>query len=78
MSMATYFPGRGAIVEESYLKGRVAERVETILMLLERRGVDVPPKVRERITDCTDLDILEGWLERAFTVSEAEGLFSGE
>ncbi len=84
--MATYFPGRGTLVEETYLKGvaegreegRVAERVHTILFLLEQRGIDAPTDIRARIADCTDLDTLGRWLKRAFTVTTAEGLFTDE
>lgn len=79
MSMGTFFPGRGTIVEESYLKGektgRVAERAETILQVLARRDISVPADVRERVTSCTDLDALGSWLDRAFSVTEAEQLF---
>lgn len=82
MSMATYFPGRGTLVEETYLKGvaegRVAERVHMILFLLEQRGIVVPAEVRERITSCADLDCLEQWLKRACTVAEAADLFTDE
>ncbi|GAA2248913.1 hypothetical protein GCM10010232_40440 [Streptomyces amakusaensis] len=52
-----------------------SERVRVILRILEKRGVPVGPAARERIAGCTDLDTLSRWLERALTVTEAEGLF---
>jgi hypothetical protein len=31
-----------------------------------------------RLAGCTDLDSLDRWLDRALTVSVAEGLFTGD
>lgn len=86
MSMGTYFPGRGTIVEESYLKGmeegreagRAAERAETILRLLEKRGIPTLESTRDRITGCADLTVLDNWLDRAFSVTEATEIFADD
>ena len=40
-----------------------------------QRGTDVDDKSRELIESCPDLDILNGWFRRAFTVDKASGLF---
>jgi hypothetical protein len=32
--------------------------------------------VRERITTCTELSLLDAWLERSLTVAQAEDLFT--
>ncbi len=48
------------------------------LLVLEHRGVRVPESVHERVMGCADLDILARWLDRAFSVSEAEELFESE
>jgi len=90
MAVGTYFPGRGTIVEESYLKGRaegheegraeghhagMAEaRRQTLLRLLDKRGVPVCETARKRIADCTDADVLDRWLDRALTVTDAADL----
>ncbi|WP_312018545.1 hypothetical protein [Streptomyces sp. I05A-00742] len=78
----TYFPGRGTLIEETLEQGRVEgqakERAETVLRMLERREVAVPDEVRERVLGCSDLETLGRWLDRAFTVTNAEDLFEEE
>ncbi|MFC7219247.1 hypothetical protein ACFQLX_13875 [Streptomyces polyrhachis] len=86
----TYFPGRGTLIEETYLEGkedgkaegkaegRVSERRRMVLMLLANRDVIVSDEVRERVAGCADLDVLDRWLERAFTVATAQELFAEE
>ncbi|MEU0395409.1 hypothetical protein ABZ208_21990 [Streptomyces sp. NPDC006208] len=52
--MGTYVPGRGTIIEDSYLKGveegRTAERSQMITRVLEKREMPTPADVREQIT----------------------------
>ncbi len=79
--MATYtpnFPGSNSIVEESWLEGRAKGRAEDILRVLEVRGVETPDPVRDRVTACTDLDVLGTWLDRSLSVARAEELFAEE
>ncbi|MER7777864.1 hypothetical protein ABTZ21_23195 [Streptomyces sp. NPDC096191] len=79
--MATYtpnLPGSNTIVEESWLEGRAKGKAEDILHILEVRGVEVPDSVRERVTDCTDLDVLVTWLDRSLSAARAEELFGEE
>src|SRR5919112_6373167 len=91
--MATYtpnFPGSGTIVEEAWLAGRAkgeAEgeakgeakgRAEAILHILGARGVEISGAVRDRVVDCTDLDVLGAWLGRSLSVTSAEELFVEE
>jgi hypothetical protein len=84
MSVGTFFPGRGTIVEESYLKGveegreegRAEERSQMVLRVLEKRQIPTLASTRERITACADAAVLTRWLDRAFTVTDAEDLFS--
>ncbi|MER8002762.1 hypothetical protein [Streptomyces sp. NPDC095613] len=90
MSVGSYFPGRGTLVEEKYLQGkedgkaegeaegRASERAHSVVLVLEHRGIRVPESARERVMGCADLDILARWLDRAFSVSEAEELFESE
>lgn len=70
--MRTYFPGRGTIVEESYLSGAIAgwaaSRAACILWVLEERRVYVSAHARDRILSCTDPGTLSRWLDRATTV----------
>ncbi|MFD8368172.1 RpnC/YadD family protein [Streptomyces hygroscopicus] len=84
MSVGTYFPGRGTLIEETFLKGKAegkAEgeahgRAQGVLRVLEKRGIPTLAETRDRITNCTDLDTLDRWFDRAFTVSTADELFA--
>jgi hypothetical protein len=88
MSVGTYFPGRGTIVEESFLKGvaegreegreegRAEERAQMVLRVLEKRQIPTLARTRDRITACPDAGVLDRWLDRAFTVTDAEDLFA--
>lgn len=70
---------RGA-VSRGEAKGRAegsAEgRAEYLIRTLERRGLDIPAAVRERINGCADVGQLDAWFERAFTAEAAEDVFS--
>ncbi|MFI9238477.1 hypothetical protein [Streptomyces sp. NPDC053079] len=78
----TFFPGRGTLIEQTWLEGKAAgraeERAQQVLIVLEKRGITTPPVTRERIASCTSLTILARWLDRAFTISEVEELFAEE
>jgi hypothetical protein len=84
MAVGTYFPGRGTIVEQSYLKGKKEglekglekARAQDILRLLEKRGIPTTDAERTRIADCPDLDTLDRWFDRAITATHAEDLFT--
>ncbi|MEU0392015.1 hypothetical protein ABZ208_04390 [Streptomyces sp. NPDC006208] len=69
---------KSPISEEIRDEGRAEGRAEDILVILERRGVDVPDEARERITGCGDLDTLSRWLVRAVTASSTEEIFTEE
>lgn len=49
-----------------------------ILRVLEKRQIPTLESTRERITDCTDPEILDQWLDRALTVTKAEVLFTDD
>ncbi|MER7487076.1 hypothetical protein ABTY20_14475 [Streptomyces sp. NPDC126497] len=79
--MATYtpnFPGSKTIVEESWLEDKEEGKAEAVLRVLDVRGVEVSDSVRERITGCTDLDVLGTWLDRSLSAERAEELFVEE
>ncbi|MFE5604409.1 hypothetical protein ACFQ8O_35105 [Streptomyces coelicoflavus] len=79
--MAAYtpnFPGSNSIVEESWLDGRAKGKAEGILRILEVRGVETSDAVRDRVTACTDLDVLGTWLDRSLSATRAEELFAEE
>jgi hypothetical protein len=47
-------------------------RAESILKVLEVRGIAVSPEIREKILACSGLDRLEQWLSRAVSAVTAE------
>ncbi|TPQ22046.1 hypothetical protein [Streptomyces sporangiiformans] len=61
---------------EGRTEGRVESHAEDILLVPGERGIDVPDDVRARITSCTDLETLRGWLKRSLTAGTAEDLFA--
>ncbi|MGW2639201.1 hypothetical protein [Streptomyces sp. NPDC001348] len=82
--MATYtprFPGRGTLIEETLIegeaRGEAKGRAADVLRILDRRGIEVPEAVRERVTSCTDLEVLGTWFDRALTATNTEELFAG-
>jgi hypothetical protein len=58
-------------------EGRAQGRAEDILRILERRDIETPDTVRDRVSSCTDLDTLDTWFDRALTATTAEDLFTG-
>jgi hypothetical protein len=70
------FPGSGTLIEETRIDTRVKDRVESILRILDVRGITVPDTARERIAACTDLDTPDTWFDRAVTVGTGEELFT--
>ncbi|MFD6249976.1 hypothetical protein [Streptomyces roseolus] len=82
----TFFPGRGTLVEETFLEGRaegLAEglamgKAEAVLRFLRARGIDVPDAVAERVTAATGPGGLDRLLDRAVAVTSAEELFDAE
>ncbi|MCF3104060.1 hypothetical protein IPZ58_21055 [Streptomyces roseoverticillatus] len=79
MSPRTYFPGRGTLIEETYLEGKAEGRVrgcaQMVLRVLDNRGILMPPATRERIMDCAQMLTLERWMDCALTVSTIDELF---
>lgn len=56
-------------------EGRTEEVAGSILRVLERRGFAIGDDVRDRVTSCTDLDVLRGWLDQSVTVATVAELF---
>ncbi|MER5535572.1 hypothetical protein [Streptomyces mirabilis] len=73
------FPGSGSLIEETRIKGRTEGRAEGRADdILALRAIDIPEAARERITGCTDLELLGTWFDRALTATTAEELFAVE
>jgi hypothetical protein len=56
-------------------EGRTEGKADSILVVLEARGIAVTDEQRKRILACADLERLGVWLRRAATVADASGLF---
>lgn len=61
--------------EEGRREGRAQARAEIVLRILQRRQIDVPADLRDRILASTDLDELGTWLDRSYKITEAGELF---
>ncbi|TLS46765.1 hypothetical protein FE633_06460 [Streptomyces montanus] len=59
-------------------QGRHEVRVESIMIVLEHRGIEVPFFVSQRISHCLDPDILRTWLIRALTATSAVEVIRNE
>ncbi|WP_395852407.1 hypothetical protein [Cystobacter fuscus] len=51
--------------EEGLARGLSRGRAESILRILALRGIHVEEAARQRILDCTDVDTLDSWFDRA-------------
>lgn len=57
---------------------RVEEQIAGILRILDRRHIEVPESVRERVSNCTDPDQLQVWWDRAIVATDAAELFDDD
>jgi hypothetical protein len=60
--------------EKGWKEGRAEGRAEAVLRVLSARGLDVSAAQRARVLECTDLGILDGWLELAVHVDSTAAL----
>ncbi|MFI1566913.1 hypothetical protein ACH4ZX_28340 [Streptomyces sp. NPDC020490] len=65
-----------AVQRRGEAKGEVKGTAKAVLRFLEARGVSVPEKARDRIAGCTDLDLLNRWLDRTPYVESIDNLFA--
>jgi hypothetical protein len=59
-------------------EGRAEGRAGALLLLLDRRGVEVSEEERARIAGCGDMGVLDVWFTRAITASSAAEVFESE
>ncbi|MFH8223867.1 hypothetical protein ACH4C2_31900 [Streptomyces sp. NPDC018057] len=81
MTAIQYFwrhPLAEQVREEGVEQGRLQDRREMTLRIIEWRGIPVTDAIRERVNTCSDLDQLEAWAQRAVRAADAEELFAGE
>jgi hypothetical protein len=68
--------GRAEARAEAKAEGKAQGVAAALLKILMRRGLALTAEQRRRITGCTDLAVLERWLDRSLSVSSAEELFA--
>jgi hypothetical protein len=61
---------------EKIAQARAEGRAEALLHVLGARGISVDDAAAQRIRSCTDIAVLDSWLERAVSVRTAEELFA--
>jgi len=54
---------------------RLKDRSESLLRALELQSKPISDADRQRILECTDVDVLDRWFDRSFTVAAASELF---
>lgn len=70
------FLGRGTLEEESETLGRIRGHRYSVLRTLELREVVVSEAAKLRVLECTDLDTLNVWFDRAITAQSTAEVFS--
>jgi predicted transposase/invertase (TIGR01784 family) len=61
--------------EEGKAEGEAKGKAEGVLVVLRARCLVVSPDVEARVSDCTDIALLDEWLRRAAVVGSAEEIF---
>lgn len=57
-------------------EGEAKGRAQDIIRLLSGRGIQVDDVVRTRLEECTDLDALNMWFDRAIAADAVDELFA--
>ena len=60
---------------EGLAEGEARGEARMLLHVLSRRGLEVPPEVRQRVLSCTDTGQLEAWADRAVTAVSVQEVF---
>ncbi|MFI0968043.1 hypothetical protein ACH4S8_42875 [Streptomyces sp. NPDC021080] len=77
MAPVNYF-FQNPVADQLRDEGRVEDRIEMILRILELRGIEVSESTRLRVQACSDLEQLKVWSERAVHVIDPADLFAPE
>ncbi|MEV0746193.1 hypothetical protein AB0I75_13425 [Streptomyces sp. NPDC050273] len=62
--------------EEIRDEGRAQGQADSLLLVPDVRGIALTEVAREKITACTDTQLLHQWLERSATATTAEEVFA--
>ena len=61
----------------NFERGRAEGEAAALLKIVTRRGLTLTAEQRRRIMGCTDVAMLERWLDRALSVSSVAELLAG-
>ncbi|WP_438006684.1 hypothetical protein WME89_50320 [Sorangium sp. So ce321] len=61
-------------VTKGQREGERKATANAVLKVLEARGLEIPPEIRERVLASTDMTELDRWLCRAAVITEARAL----
>ena len=61
---------------EGIREGKSAGKAESVLMLLEARGVKLSPSLRDQILSCDDPATLDRWFRNAVSAASAAEVFA--
>jgi hypothetical protein len=56
--------------------GKADGKAESVLEILDARGIAVSAEQKERILGCSEVAVLSGWIRRAVAVASAQELFA--
>ncbi|MEU8630488.1 hypothetical protein [Streptomyces sp. NPDC048669] len=70
--------GRAQGRAEGRAEGQATGQAEGIRLVLEARGIALTDETREKITTCTDPQLLHQWIQRAATATTAEEVFASK
>jgi hypothetical protein len=60
---------------QGWARGYVRGMAAAVESILEARGMHLPERARDRVSECTDLAQLKTWVRRAGTVDSMDELF---
>lgn len=60
------------------VEGKAEGKAESVLLILQARGLVIDPEIHSRITECRDIATLERWLIRSTTITSVDQLFIEE
>lgn len=63
-------------IERTRAEGRAEGEATALLKILARRGFELTPEQRRRITECTELAVLERWLDRSLSAASVDELLA--
>lgn len=63
-------------LQEGRQEGRQEASARALLTVLEGRGFEISASVRQRVTECADLEQVDLWLRRAATADRVEQVFN--